>query len=137
MKLNPYLTFNGNCKEALNFYREVLDGEITYMKTFAESEGQMPYKKEYSEKIMHANLTVGDFQIMGSDNMGDDFPFEKGNNFSLSLEFKNEDESAARIFSGLSENGHVIMPFKEVFWGGKFGMLTDQFGVQWMVSNEG
>lgn len=136
MKLNPYLTFNGNCEKAMKFYNEVLGGEITYMKTFADSEGQMEYKPEHADKIMHTNLSAGNFQLMASDNMGDEFSFEKGNNFSLSLEFGDDEENADSIFTGLSENGFVVMPFKEVFWGGKFGMLTDQFGIQWMVSSE-
>ncbi len=135
MKLNPYLTFNGNCEKAMNFYKNVLGGEFRIKETFANSKGQMKYKPEDADKIMHATLVSGDFILMASDNMGDEFPFEKGNNFSLSLEMGNENEAAFKIFEGLSEDGFVIMPFEEVFWGGKFGMLTDQFGVQWMVSS--
>ncbi len=132
MKLNSYLAFKGNCREAMNFYKEILGGDFQGgFRTFADSEGHMPYKPEHADKIMHVSLVNKDFVIMASDNMG----VKQGNNFSLSLDFAEDDKTANSIFSGLSENGFVIMPFEDVFWGGKFGMLTDQYGIQWMVSS--
>lgn len=134
MELNAYLTFKGNCKEALEFYRNILGGEFEGgIKTYADGGEHMPFKPEYSDKIMHIHLKADNFSILASDNMGDKFPFKKGNNFSLSLNIKDTNK-AQEVFEGLSKNGHTIMPLADVFWGGKFGMLVDQFEIQWMVS---
>jgi len=133
MELNPYLTFNGNCKDAMNFYRDILGGEFDGgMKTYAEGGDHFPYKQEDADKIMHAHLKTEGFSILASDNMGDEFPFIQGNNFSMSLNI--DKDKAQNTFDSLGKDGKTIMPFAEVFWGGKFGMLVDQFGIQWMVS---
>lgn len=134
MQLNPYLTFNGNCKEAMEYYKNVLGGEFEGgLKTFADGGKHMTCKTQDAHKVMHVNLKIENFSIMASDSMGGDFPFIGGNNFSLSLNIE-KDNKAKNVFNKLSENGKTIMPLEKAFWGGKFGMLIDKFGIHWMVS---
>ena len=133
MQLNPYLSFQGNCEEAMNFYKTILGGEFEGgISTYADGGEHMKCKPEEKDKVMHVNLKTNDFSLMASDQMGDDFPFVKGTNVTLSLTI--DENKAELVFNGLSEKGNVLMPFAEVFWGGKFGMLVDQFDIQWMVS---
>jgi len=134
MQLNIYLTFNGNCKTAMEYYKNVLGGEFEGgLKTFADGGKHMKHKPEDADKVMHAHLKTENFSIMASDNVGSQFPFKEGNNFSISLTIDNEDK-ARKTFDILADKGKVLMPLSDVFWGGKFGMLVDQFGIQWMVS---
>lgn len=131
MKCEVYLSFDGNCEEAMNFYKDVLDGEVAVMMRYKEGPPEFS-KPEIENKVMHATLNLGD---NGELRMSDDFhkPLIKGNNFHVSLAAEDEEQGYA-IFSGLSEGGQVTMPFNEVFWGGKFGSCIDKFGIQWMVS---
>jgi len=134
MKLNTYLTFNGNCRAAMEYYKNVLGGEFEGgIKTFADGGEHMKYKPKDADKIMHVHLKTDDFSIMGSDNVGDQFPFIGGNNFSMSLTIDDENK-AQKTFDRLADKGKTMMPLADAFWGGKFGMLVDQFGIQWMVS---
>ena len=127
--VNPYLTFDGNCKEVMNFYHEVLGGELEIM-PFDGSPAEVP--EDYKQKVMHASLRFGNAVIMASDGMPDnDVTF--GDAFSISIGCSNVTEGE-RIFNALSKNGTVIMPFAEMFWGAKFGLFIDQFGVRWMVN---
>ncbi len=127
----PYITFQGNCEEALNFYKECLGGEILYMGRYGGSpmEGQAP-----DDKVMHATLKVGDTHIMAADNMSPD-PFAVGGNIALSVGTDDPDD-AERMFKTLAEGGRVTMPIAETFWAERFGMLTDKFGIDWMVNCE-
>ena len=132
MELNPYLSFQGNCREAINFYKSILGGAFEGgLKTFADGGKHMKCKSEDKDKVMHVHLKSGDFSLMASDTMGDEFPFVKGTNITLSLTIA--ENKAKNVFDRLSEKGNVLMPFDKVFWGGKFGMLIDPFGIQWMV----
>ncbi len=133
MELNPYLAFQGNCKEAMNFYKSVLGGEFEGgLKTFADGGKHMQCKPEDRDKVMHVHLKTDHFSLMASDQMGDEFPFVAGNNITLSLSV--DENQAEKIYNRLSKKGNTTMPFADVFCGGKFGMLVDQFGIQWMVS---
>lgn len=133
MKLNPYLTFNGNCEEAMNFYRDILDGEITIMSRFEDApQDEFPIPEFAKKLIMHCTLEFKGCSIMASDTTEPD-KFEIGSNITLSINAGDFDEGSG-IFSSLLEGGHAIMPFQDVFWGGQFGMLVDKYGVQWMVS---
>lgn len=135
---NVYLTFNGNCEEAFEFYRSVLGGEFRYIGRFKDmpaQEGSKPMPPEDAEKIMHVSLPVSkETMLMGSDT-GSEWAagFVPGNNFSISLTVDSREE-ADRYFSGLSNNGKVTMPMSETFWGDYFGMFTDKFGINWMIS---
>lgn len=134
MQLQSYLAFNGNCEQAMNFYKDIFDGEITMLSRFKDMpEDAMCVPEEAHDLVMHCTLQFRDCILMASDTV-DVQNFNQGNNYSISVNVTDEDEAAA-IYAGLSENGQVVMPFAEAFWGGKFGMLVDQFGIQWMVSS--
>jgi PhnB protein len=135
--INPYLTFNGNCEEAFNFYKSVFGGKFAYLGRFKEMppmEG-MPVKADDAEKIMHVSLPIGGgTMLMGSDS-SESFgqATNVGNNFSVSISAPSQ-AKADKLFNGLSDGGQVTMPMNKTFWGSYFGMLTDKFGIQWMVS---
>ncbi|MDY0779607.1 VOC family protein [Tenacibaculum sp. IB213877] len=134
MQAQTYLHFNGNCEEAMTFYADVLGGEITQQMTFSDApESSLTFPEEVMDLIMHSTLVAGDLVIMASDYLNQKEEFNSGNNFAVSINSFDEDE-AVTVFNGLSEGGIIFMPFEEAFWGGKFGMLRDKYGVQWMVS---
>ena len=130
-QLNPYLTFDGNCEEAINFYHSILGGETDF-KRFSEGPSDMPIAEGQENKIMHVRFTFDGCILMASDG-GGHFPVNVGNNFHLSIYFPNK-EKAATAFDKFSEGGKVTSPFQEVFWGGSFGSVTDKFGVNWMFN---
>ena len=135
MKLQSYLAFNGNCEEAMNFYKDVFDGEIVMMSRFKDMpEDAMCVPDEALDLVMHCTLKFQNCILMASDTV-DSKNFKEGNNYSISVSVPIEDE-ASSIFNSLADEGQIIMPFAPAFWGGKFGMLVDQFGIQWMVSSE-
>jgi PhnB protein len=135
LKINPYLNFAGNTEDAFKFYRSVFGGEFATMLRFKDTPeaGRVPEKEK--EMIMHVALPVGDgITLMGTDaleSMG--HRLQAGNNVQLSIETDSKNE-VDKIFKGLSAGGKVTMPLADTFWGAYFGMVTDKFGVQWMVS---
>lgn len=132
--LNPYLHFNGNCEEVFEFYQSVFGGEFLTVMRFKEAPPEVGFPESEAEKIMHMALPIGPKAVlMGSDVPDAMGPTTTGNNFSISIDTDSHDE-ASRLFEGLSVGGQVMMPFDKAFWGGHFGMFTDKFGVQWMVS---
>ncbi|RSK38261.1 VOC family protein [Mangrovimonas spongiae] len=138
--VNIYLTFNGNCKQAFDFYKSIFGGEYPYVGTFGEmppQEGMPPIPEEMKAKIMHISLPISkETMLMGSDSGGEwAKKLKQGNNFSVSVNVDNTEE-ADRIFNALSEGGNITMPLAKTFWESYFGMLTDKFGINWMVSCE-
>jgi len=135
--VNVYLTFNGNCEEAFTFYKSVFGGEFPYMGRFkdmpADESKKMPDAD--ANKIMHVSLPISkETMLMGSDVGGEWTPhFSAGNNFSISINTDSKNE-ADRLFNGLSAGGMVTMAMNKTFWGDYFGMFTDKFGINWMVS---
>ena len=128
--LNPYVSFDGNAREAMEFYQSVLGGELKVM-TFGESGMPGPG----SDKVMHAQLTSAEgYTIMASD-MPPGMPHKGYEGFTLSVQGKSVEEGK-RLFDALSAGGKVTMPFAETFWAKGFGMLVDKFGVPWMVNCE-
>ena len=134
MQVNPYLVFNGDCAEALKFYEECGIGRNDGMMTHAGTPAESHVPTEWRDKIMHARLVIGDSVLMASDAPPDHYKKPQG--FSVSLQFKDPVE-AERIFKTLSAGGEIRMPFGETFWSPGFGMLTDRFGIPWMVNTEG
>ena len=134
--INPYLNFKGNAEEAFNFYRSVFGGEFLMIQRFKETpEGdKMPANE--GEKIMHMALPIGKGNVlMASDALGSmGQSLTEGNNFYISVNADNKHE-AEHLYNGLSEGGQVTMPLHNAFWGDYFGMLTDKFGIQWMISH--
>jgi PhnB protein len=132
MKLYPYLSFKGNCEEALDFYKDALGGHLVQIGRYGES--PMPSKEEDKNKIIHARLQFGDALLMASDALNED-KFSRSSDISLSVECETE-QQLDRVFSEISKGGTVSMPLADQFWGARFGMLTDKFGVSWMFNCE-
>ncbi len=138
--VNVYLTYDGNCKEAFEFYKTVFGGEFSYVGTFGEmppQEGMPALDEKDKKKIMHISLPISkETSLMGSDTGGEwASKFKQGNNFSISVNTDTTEETD-RIFNKLSAGGKVTMPLDKTFWGSYFGMLTDKYGINWMVSCE-
>jgi PhnB protein len=125
-----YLNFDGNCREAMKFYEKCLGADL-YMMPFSEAPGVPPDAKD---RIMHARLSNGKTLLMASDTMPGR-PSQQGNNFSVSIHCESLPE-IEKLFTALAENGKVSMPLDDAFWGARFGMLTDQFGIHWMLNYE-
>jgi PhnB protein len=132
MQINAYLIFNGNCEEAFTFYARCLRAELALLQRFGDTPGCEDMPTSQRDKIMHVRLQAGDQVLMASDNHPD-HPYDgvKGCSIALSVDTANE---ADRIFDELSEGGIVVMPMQETFWAKRFGMLTDRFGVPWMIN---
>lgn len=134
-QINPYLTFNGNCEQAFDFYKSVFGGEFAYIGRFKDLPSGPPMPEEVGNMIMHVSLPISkETNLFGSDaNEAFGQTAQAGTNVSISINAENEDE-AKRIFDGLSNGGKITMPLEKTFWGALFGMFTDQFGIQWMVN---
>lgn len=128
-QINSYLTFRGNCREAMNFYAACLGGELT-LQTIGESPlaDKMPPKMK--DSILHGTLTKGNLVLMGSDMVGEK-GLIRGNAVSLMLNCASEEETRA-CYASLSEGGEAVHPLENTFWGALFGGLTDQFGNHWL-----
>lgn len=131
MRLNPYLTFDGRCEEAFRFYAECLGGEIVAMFRHRDTPAAEAVPADWTDKIMHAHLVVGDQVLQGSDAPPEHQ--EPIGGFSVTVDVEDPAE-AERIFHALAEGGTVRMPMEETFWATRFGMVTDRFGVPWMVN---
>jgi len=133
MELEPYLFFDGNCEEALAFYADVFGGEVTSLHRFEGSPMESQLPPDYKTKVMHANFEAPTLRFMASDGI----PGTKRSGGRISLSLGTRDVSEAEgVFKRLSEGGSVSMPFQDTFWGAKFGMLTDRYGIDWMVNCE-
>ncbi|EGA90968.1 3-demethylubiquinone-9 3-methyltransferase [Planococcus donghaensis MPA1U2] len=126
-QITPYLIFNGNAKEALKFYKELFDGEISDVQTYKEAD--FPTPPEAENRIMHARFKKGELFFMVSDS----FPnqdVETGSNISLVLEFDKQEEMDT-VYHHLAENGTVAMELQDTFWGARYAKVKDAFGVTW------
>ena len=130
--LNPYLLFNGNCAEAMKFYQSVLGGKLTMQKY---GEAGHPVPDEDKDRIIHARLDNDLLTFMASDDNKKQ-PTTFGSNVHLSISGDNM-ETLTGYFNKLAEGGKVDYPLKKEFWGDTFGMLTDKFGVHWMINITG
>jgi len=134
----PYLYFNGNAEEAFHFYKSVFEVELTEILRFGDLEDNpMGISDKDREKIAHIAIPLGNSILMGTDqveSMGQSLTI--GNNFYITL-IPETAEEADRVFNKLSDGGKVLMPLKKEFWAEKYGMCTDKFGIQWMISYEG
>ena len=128
----PYLNFNGNASEALDFYSKALNGEIEFKQTFGES--PMESSESQKDKIIHASFRAGDLHFLVSDTMNGE-PLSSGGNLSLSLNFEDVNE-LNQTFMALSEGGKITMELQDTFWGARFGILTDKYGFNWMFNHD-
>jgi len=131
-EIHAYLTFDGNCGEAMKFYAKCLKADLQMM-PFAEMPGGK-FPPGSKDRIMHARLQKGDAILMASDTMPD-HPFKQGNNFSVSLACESKKE-VDEFSNALKEGGKVTMTNQDMFWGAYFGMVTDKFGINWMFNFE-
>jgi PhnB protein len=129
---NTYLNFDGNCREAMTFYGKCFQTTPGFTPFSAGPPEVSGAAASAPERILHAELASGPVILMASDTLPGT-PYRQGNNFSISITCESQEE-LARLFAAFSDNGEVTMPLHDAFWGGKFGMLTDQFGVSWMFS---
>ena len=128
----PYFTFNGQAREALNYYKEVFDGEITNLQTFGDADFETP--PEMDDRIMHARLQNGNFLFMVSDNFGS-VEVQAGSNISLALELDSPEE-IEKYYNRLSEQGTVIMELQDTFWGATFAKVKDAYDITWDLNFE-
>jgi PhnB protein len=120
-----YLNFDGNCREAMTFYGKCLEADPNFT-PFSAGPPELPaVVKTAPDRILHAELASGPAVVMASDTLPG-MPFQQGNNFSICIDCESQPEME-RLFTALGENGEVIMPLHDAFWGGGFGMLKDQF----------
>jgi PhnB protein len=133
MQINPYLLYNGQCETAFKFYEKCLGGKIVFKITYGESPMAKETPKDRHSHVLHARFVVGENVLMGADCPPDRFDEPKGFSISISIETP---EEAERVFAALSENAKIHMPIGETFWAERFGMLTDQFGIPWMINCE-
>ena len=134
MPINCYLHFNGNCREAFEFYRSVFGGEFAIISTFADGPAGMGVPEAEANNIMHVSLSVGDSVLMGSDMPSNFGPARViGDNFALSHSTSSREETD-ELFGKISEGGTVTMPLQDAFWGAYFGACTDKFGINWMFN---
>ena len=119
----------------MTFYADVLGGDITVMMQFKDAPEEVckNFPEEVMELTMHCTLEAGNMMIHASDYLDENEALIKGNNFAISINSEDEHEIVA-IFNGLAEEGFVMMPLENAFWGGKFGMLKDKYGVRWMLT---
>lgn len=139
MLINPYLTFTGNCEEAFNFYKKVFGGEFQFMGRYKDvpAADRQNFPLENDEKIMHVSLPISQETILMGCDSTEAFgqTIKVGTNISLSVNAETKGK-ADEIFNVLSSGGQIQMPMNETFWGSYFGVLTDRFGIQWMISTE-
>jgi PhnB protein len=130
MDIQPYLSFEGRCDEAIEFYKKAIGAKVDMLMRFKESPDQSMVTPESKEKVMHAALRAGDAQLLMSD--GRCTGSANFNGIALALSAAS-DADAERIFNALADGGKVNMPLTKTFFSSKFGMVADKFGVGWMV----
>ena len=130
--INAYINFEGNCREVMTFYKECFGGELN-MQTIEGSPIEAQCPAAIKHQILHASLSKDELLLMGSDMQEPGGNFTKGNNIALSLNCSSDDEIKT-YFSKLSEGGRISHNLMESFWGATFGVLTDKFGIRWMLN---
>ena len=133
MQMSPYLSFKGDCEAAFKFYEQCLSGQLGAIFRYAGSPMANQVPADWSDKVMHGSVTVGDQVLMGADIATAHYEEPKG--FSLSLQMKSTAD-AERIFLELAKNGRVVLPLEKTFWAERFGMVVDRFGIPWLINCE-
>jgi PhnB protein len=130
-KLNIYVNYKGNCREAFQFYEKCFGGKITMMSTFKDLPDSSNIPEEQKDKILHARIEIGDTALMGADVSS----AEPMRSAYITLSVPDEDETE-RIYRLLSEGGQIFMKMEKTFFANRFAMLRDKFGANWMILNE-
>ena len=131
MNVNPYIAYNGNCKDAIEFYKTALDGKVLFVQKLGDSPMQ---DMGPAEKIMRCSLKVGDSVVMMCDDMRPT-PNDGRGNISLAIGLS-DPARAKQIFEKLATAGTVVMPIEKTYWAEAFGVLKDKFGVTWIVNSD-
>ena len=131
MQLTPYLNYNGNCAAAFKFYEKALGAKIDMLQTHGETPMKDQVPADWHKRVMHAQLSVGGAVLFASDAPPDGY--EKPQGITVALQVDDPVE-AERRFNALSDGGNVTMPIQQTFWAQRFGMVTDKFGIPWMVN---
>lgn len=136
MAVDVYLNFNGNCRQAVEFYAEVFNTEKPQIMTFGETPQNPEYSlpEEAKDLVMHTRLNIDGSRVMFSDTFPGS-PFVVGNNVSLAFVSKDIDLIKS-VFDKLKQGGNVVMDLQETFWSKSYGSLKDQFGIEWQFSHE-
>jgi PhnB protein len=134
MQMTTYLSFNGQCEAAFNFYEQCLGAQLGAIFRYAGSPFADQVPADWQDKVMHGSLTVGGQVLMGGDVAPGRYEEPKG--FSLSLQLKGSTEAEC-VFQELSKDGRVMMPLEKTFWAERFGMVVDRFGIPWLINCEG
>ena len=132
--MSAYVSFNGQCEAAFQFYEQCLGGQLGTIFRYAGTPLADQVPADWQDKVMHSSLTVGGQVLMGGDVAPDSYEEPKG--FSLSIQIKNTTE-AERIFHELGKGGKVALPLEKTFWAARFGMVVDRFGIPWLINCEG
>jgi PhnB protein len=133
MQMNPYLSFKGECEAAFKFYEQCLGGRLATIFRYDGTPMARDVPADWSGKVMHGSLTIGDQVLMGGDVAPDRYEEPRG--FSLSLQIESMAD-AERIFHELARGGRVVVPLEKTFWAARFGMLVDRFGIPWLINCE-
>ncbi|MEO7922049.1 MAG: VOC family protein [Chitinophagaceae bacterium] len=131
MKLNPYLIFAGNAEEVLNFYKDVFGGEITMLSRYADN--PQPTDEDWKQKIMHSRLEFNGNMLMISDGYKE-YTVPGSSNVQLSVEVESL-EKINQVFAKMSQGATILNDLQDMFWGARFGMLKDKFGIHWMFNH--
>ena len=131
MNLNPYLSFKGDCETAFTFYEKTFGGKIDALIKYAGSPMSDQVPPEWADKVMHSHLTIGSQVLMGADSPPDSYQQPQGISVTINL---GDVSKAERIFGALAEGGKVTMPLQQTFWATRFGMVTDRFGIPWLIN---
>lgn len=131
MEVNAYLNFNGQCEEAFKFYEKVLGGKVDGMMKFEGTPAAEYAPAEWKDKVLHAQMKIGNSVLMGADAPPGQYAEAKGTTIAVHPKTV---EEAEKVFAALAEGGTVLMPLEKTFWADKFGMLTDRFGTPWLIN---
>jgi PhnB protein len=134
MQLTPYLNYKGDCAAAFKFYEKSLGGKIEMLQTHGETPMKDQVPPEWHKRVMHAQINIGGAVLFGADSPPDQY--EKPQGISVALQI-DDPTDAERKFTALSDGGNVTMPIQQTFWAQRFGMVTDKFGIPWMVNCPG
>jgi PhnB protein len=134
MQLTPYLNYKGDCAAAFKFYEKSLGGKIEMLQTHGETPMKDQVPAEWHKQVMHAQINIGGAVLFGADSPPDQY--EKPQGISVALQI-DDPTDAERKFKALSDGGNVTMPIQQTFWAQRFGMVTDKFGIPWMVNCPG
>jgi PhnB protein len=131
MKITPYLSFDGDCAQALPFYADVFGGRVEFMQTYGESPMSDQVPGEWRGRIMHGTMVAPGLTLMAADAPPGQYAKPQGIQLSVHVDHSKE---AERIFDRLAESGEATMPLEKTFWADRFGMLVDRYGIPWMVN---